>query len=432
MELIIAVYMVEQVFLVFALDKFMKVFFEERNTSFSIYVLTYLVYLAGTVSVFCLLNIPLVNLVCNITTIFLITLNFKSSLKRKITAVCIIYVFMFITDVFLACLTGFIFRSPVDEGECDAIFGYVALGLLFYLEAIFAQNFKNIRKNNPVSGLYWFSSAAIPLLSIFIAISVLKAGNTSHVAQVVFIAALFLINVLIFYLYDSLSAAYADRLKSQLYEKEKEYYYSQCELMRESMEDLRAFRHDIKNNLSVLDSYIIKNQCKEAGEYLHGLIGEVSAVADYSDTGNTAFDSIINYKLRKAAENNAEIKVDVSVPRELKTDAAIVVILGNILDNAVDAVMKTDAGRICLDIEYRKGRLFIYLENTFDGRINSKNGELLTTKSGSGHGYGLKNVCKAIEKYNGCMDIAYNGDVFSVDILLYVIAERFVTVQPSG
>ncbi len=191
------------------------------------------------------------------------------------------------------------------------------------------------------------------------------------------------------------------------------------------MEDLRAFRHDIKNNLSVLDSYIIKNQCKEAGEYLHGLIGEISAAADYSDTGNTAFDSIINYKLRKAAENNAEIKVDVSVPRELKTDAAIVVILGNILDNAVDAVMKTDAGRICLDIEYRKGRLFIYLENTFDGRINSKNGELLTTKSGSGHGYGLKNVCKAIEKYNGCMDIAYNGDVFSVDILLYVIAERF-------
>lgn len=71
----------------------MKVFFEERNTSFSIYVLTYLVYLAGTVSVFCLLNIPLVNLVCNIITIFLITLNFKSSLKRKITAVCIIYVY---------------------------------------------------------------------------------------------------------------------------------------------------------------------------------------------------------------------------------------------------------------------------------------------------------------------------------------------------
>lgn len=142
MELIIAVYMVEQVFLVFALDKFMKVFFEERNISFSIYVLTYLVYLVGTVSVFCLLNIPLVNLVCNIITIFLITLNFKSSLKRKITAVCIIYVFMFITDVFLACLFGLELQSPVDKVTYNPILGYVALGLLFYLEAIFAQNFK--------------------------------------------------------------------------------------------------------------------------------------------------------------------------------------------------------------------------------------------------------------------------------------------------
>lgn len=422
MDLIIAVYMVEQVFLVFALDKFMKVFFEKRNTSFSIYALTYVVYLAATISAFCLLNnIPLVNLICNIATIFLITLNFKSSLKRKITAVCIIYVFMFITDVFLACLYGLEVHSTAVMTKYDAVLGYVALGLLFYLEAIFAQNFKNIRNNNPVSGLYWFSSAAIPLLSIFIAILIVEAGNTSHVVRTVFIAALFLINVLIFYLYDSLAATYADRLKSRLNEKEKEYYYSQCELMCESMEDLRAFRHDIKNNLFVLDSYIREDQCKEAGEYLHGLIGEISVTADYSDTGNIAFDSIINYKLRKAAEYNAELEIHVSVPRNLDIDVvAVVAILGNLLDNAVDAVVKTGSGKIRLDVEYNKGRIFIYLENTYDGRINCKNGEILTTKSGSGHGYGLKNVRKALEKYNGCMDIEYNGELFSVDILMYV------------
>lgn len=420
MNLVFAVYMAEQAFIVFAMDKFMKVFFEKRRTPFYIYALSYAVYLTGTVSAFYFLKIPLVNLLCSTAGIFLVTLNHESPVKRKITAVCVIYAFLFITDIFVASLSGFVFSSPVAETDYDAVFGYVAIGLLFYLEAVLAQNFRNIRKESPVSGLYWFSTFAVPLLSVYIAVQLLEAENTGHAELIASIAAIFLLNVLTFYLYDSLSAAYTHRLDAEIYEKEREYYYSQCVLMRESAEDLRAFRHDIKNNLSVLDSYIRQNRTREAEEYLQRLIGGVSDGTDYSVTGNIAFDSIINYKLRKAEENNAEIQVNISVPQGMGIDAAdAVAILGNLLDNALDAVSGTGAGRIRLDVEYSKGRVLIYLENTFDGRIDCRNGEFVSVKSGSGHGYGLRNVRRALGKYKGSMDIKYTDTVFSVDILMY-------------
>lgn len=259
MDLVFAVYTVEQVFIVFALNKFMNVFFEKRKTSFFVYALTYFLYLTGTVLVFFTLKIPLANLFCNILTIFIITLNYESTLRRKISAVCFIYAFMFITDIFIASLSGGLLVSPVNETEYNAVFGYIVIGLLLYLESILAQNLKNIRKNSPVSALFWFSSFAIPLSSIYIAMPILENRNTSHTVLVSSIAVIFLINVLTFYLHDSLSASYADKLKAELYEKEREYYYSQCELMRESVEDLSSFKHDIKNNLSVLSSFIRQN-----------------------------------------------------------------------------------------------------------------------------------------------------------------------------
>lgn len=109
----------------------------------------------------------------------------------------------------------------------------------------------------------------------------------------------------------------------------------------------------------------------------------------------------------------------------MKIDVSdMVAIIGNLLDNAMEAVCKTETRRICMDVNYKKGRIFIYLENTYDGRINCKNGDILSTKSGGVHGYGLKNIRKTLEKYNGCMDIEYTDTVFSVDILMYIKPEQ--------
>lgn len=74
----------------------------------------------------------------------------------------------------------------------------------------------------------------------------------------------------------------------------------------------------------------------EAKEYILGLAGVVNSGKQFSETRNLAIDSIINYKLNKGRENNTEITLNISIPRDLKTEASdMVIILGNLLYNAI-------------------------------------------------------------------------------------------------
>ncbi len=421
MEVFRIIYVTASIFMVFTVDRFMKVFFEKRKTPFFVYLLSFMLYLIIVNVAFFSSYLPIINLLTNISMIFLITLNYESTMKRKISAVCFIYLFMFITDILISSLVGNFNISPLTQVKGDFTFGLIIMNFLLFFEAILAQNFKNIRKNNPVSNIFWISSFTIPASSIFIAVTILNSMNTSQIIKVISIVVIFLINILTFYLHDSLSAAYADKLNATIYEQEKEYYYNQCELMRESMEDLKSFRHDVKSHLSTVSDYIKYNQSGEAEKYLFTLIGEVGDYPIYSDTGNTAFDSIINYKLRNAKEKNINLQINIAVPPKLNIDVSdVVAIVGNLLDNSVNAALKTEEKKIFLNIYFSKGRIIINIENTFNGEVKYENGEIVSSSEAKEHGYGLKNIRRSIEKYKGYMEINHTDSLFFTNVLLYV------------
>ena len=408
------IYIIANIFMAFAIHKFMNVFFEKRKTPFYISLSCYIFYLIITSCAFLIISIPLVNLACTILTLTIITLNYESSIKRKISTVCFVYIFMFIADIIGTTSTGYIYNSIIVKTKYDNIIGFIIIAVILYVEALLAQNFKNIKRNNPVSSVFWISTFTIPISSVFISILVLNYSEINQTIQIIFIFSILLISILTFYLHDSLSAAYTDKLKSKLSEQEKEYYYNQCELMRKSIDEIKAYRHDNKNHLTAINDFIRNNQTDKAGEYLSKLINYVETDTVYSNTGNTAFDSIINYKLRNVKENNITLQIDVSVPHELNMDVAdIVTVTGNLLDNAINATLKASEKRITLKVNYNKGRILIYVENTF-------NGEVKTTNDDKEHGFGLRNVQKSVDKYNGLLEINNTDSVFAVNVLLYI------------
>ena len=90
------------------------------------------------------------------------------------------------------------------------------------------------------------------------------------------------------------------------------------------------------------------------------------------------------------------------------------------MDNAIYAVDNYDKKEITVVIKYINKALFIRIENTFNGKIN-KNKEIFKTikNDKKNHGYGLKNVKRIVELYNGQIDIEYIEDKFIVEIFLY-------------
>ena len=83
---------------------------------------------------------------------------------------------------------------------------------------------------------------------------------------------LFIINIVVFFLYESLSIAYARAAKATAAEQEKNYYQNQCQLMQNAVEDTRRFHHDISNHFSIVETFLEDHKTNEASQYLQELI----------------------------------------------------------------------------------------------------------------------------------------------------------------
>jgi len=423
MHIFVAVYLLSNFVYMLALENIMRGFFEKRRTSFVVMALSYLLYFALSSIVFLSLRIPIVTIIVFITTLFVITLNYESSTKRRIGAVfCAIAIFITV-DLLAVLFTGIQQADAFDTVELDNVFGIIILGSVFYLFALMFRRFRNIRKSTITLPLFLVSILGIPILSLVIIF--LTYIYLPPSASIMALAVMLGINVLAFYLHDILSIAYEDKLKSALYIQEKELYFSQIQLMQDSVKKVRSVRHDINLHLATIKELSIGNNTTT--DYINSLLGDISESEVYSSTGNIAFDSIINFKLKTAKEENIKLDLSLFIPPVINIEIAdIVTILGNLLDNALDAVAKVEDKMIKLDIEFSKSNLHIKIENSFDGIIKYTEGKdenekrITTLKVENEHGYGLENIRKSVEKYNGHMGISYEGKMFSVGILLYV------------
>lgn len=97
------------------------------------------------------------------------------------------------------------------------------------------------------------------------------------------------------------------------------------------------------------------------------------------------------------------------------------IILGNLLDNAADALAKVDKKILDIKIKYERGILYISIYNSYNGKIIvDKRGKLLTGKlEKENHGLGLESVERIVKKYNGISKISYEEHIFKIDIMLY-------------
>jgi sensor histidine kinase regulating citrate/malate metabolism len=245
--------------------------------------------------------------------------------------------------------------------------------------------------------------------------------------MITILAILFATNLFILLLYNSFAKLHEEKINVSLQAREKESYLTQSNLMQESMERVKSLRHDMKNHLAVLRDYSAKDRSEEAIKYVDALLEEFGDSDIYSDTGNIAFDSVINYKLRNAKKDNIALDLQISLPTTFNMDDVdIVTIFGNLLDNALEAVSKVDEKTLKIDIELSKGAIYAKIENSFNGEVKySKSGvdedrQILSSKSKDRQGYGIANTTKALAKYNGYMKFSHTDSLFSVGVFLYL------------
>jgi sensor histidine kinase regulating citrate/malate metabolism len=97
------------------------------------------------------------------------------------------------------------------------------------------------------------------------------------------------------------------------------------------------------------------------------------------------------------------------------------IIIGNLLENAIEAAGRSEEKRLSLYVSTQRGMLFINLSNSYNGTLRKNKGRFLSVKPDKrAHGLGLQNVKRMVREMNGEMLIEHDENDFSVKIMLYI------------
>ncbi len=415
------VYLITNLFTLAIVHRFMGAFFDEIIKPKWHIIISYALYFVFTSAMYLIWDIPVLAMIVNLILLFVITLNYRSSLRKKLFVVIFFYIFMFVTEVIVCAVTGYFNFPMFNSGNYNNSTGLVVMRLVAYLESIVFCNIKSLRKNDIVTIPQWIATLFIPISTLVMKVLVVDSENASQFQVISSTIIIFLINLLTFFLYNSLSKSYAKEKVTALISKEKEMYYNQCLLMQETNEHLQGFRHEINNQFISMKELINKHMYNELDAFVEKLTEKLEIEKIYSNTGNVVVDSIINYKLNLL--NNTDVVTEIAVPSSLEVDINdMVIILGNILDNAVKALNENEKdSKLYFKLVYSQGRLLIKETNTYKTRICYENGKIQSSKADkANHGLGLKNVEDAVKRHDGYMEINHNDNIFSIDIILFV------------
>lgn len=195
-------------------------------------------------------------------------------------------------------------------------------------------------------------------------------------------------------------------------------HYAEVENMYRKM---RGWRHDYHNHMQVLKAHMALKQYDQANDYLDKLECDLTTVDTVLKTGNVMVDAILNSKLSLIGEKNIYVDATALVPENIGISGVdLAVVIGNLLDNAMEACMEISQERerfIRIYIDIMKKQLYISVTNSTKGKASRVAGSFVTTKSGN-HGYGLLRIDSIVHKYHGYINRQAEDGIFATEITL--------------
>lgn len=187
---------------------------------------------------------------------------------------------------------------------------------------------------------------------------------------------------------------------------------------------MRRFKHDLVNHIGVLRELANQQKTGEVKEY----IDTIWKIQDKFDlkihTGDGLFDVILNYYLYLAEKENIDFTVTGKFTGETNLEIFdITTLMGNMLQNAVEAAVQTENPKIRVELMEHKKEFFIVVSNSVAKKMEAAKGFFITSKKDTkNHGFGLKNIAAAVGKYHGeyyMEQVVENGEaMFKISIAI--------------
>ena len=220
----------------------------------------------------------------------------------------------------------------------------------------------------------------------------------------------------LYYLFICLSDARRIEQENQLMKQQSEMQLQAYQGLSEQYNESLRIVHDMRKHIRSLDT-LIENGADRAADYQQALYDELNRFYPNFQNDNQMLAVIVNNEIDKAKRLGIEIRLNIEkISLDFLSPIDMTTIFSNLLDNAVEACAEVDDKVIKFSIVQQMNFITINIRNSYS-RINQQGDTLRSTKDGH-FGIGLENVRKALERYDGKLNIKTLDGIFAVTVII--------------
>ncbi|NLP35689.1 MAG: GHKL domain-containing protein [Clostridiales bacterium] len=358
-------------------------------------------------------------------------------MKRNITYVAVYCIISFIAMIIYVCLSRFfnVSFNVVSDGLIGRTLTYIIILIIVSIINYFIS--MNYKVSNLLSNTSFTDILLISLVSVLWVVGIAcstfsKEEIVSPKLERVMVVSMNLllwisIVVVTGYLWKSIISKFYKKenlMKEELIALREEYYKK----LIDNSNDIKKFKHDIRAHMICLKELASSEKYDEMKQYLDQMEHHVEALCNRYNVGNEITNIILNGFYEEVTNNH----IDFTCEGKFRGNVIIssydlCTLFYNIVKNAIEACIHVDEGKrkINLEIKSIKDNLLIVISNSISEPVDinmiERNG---TTKKDKGnHGYGILNIKRVVQKYNGVMNCKNSMDMFTVEILLHNVYE---------
>lgn len=400
-------------------------------------------------------NKNLLNLTIIIMAILLTVVNHIVVIKDDIMVYFAVYMFLYIIAISIfkgniitkTCLIAFIL---LVIGSCElaaaAIImiitkidisnsyeqGFYRLSIIIISQTIIFYIYLIIKYKIKIENIfiakkgYYILISAILIVNIIALIIVLWmygnlhfVDNINNIYMFIITVCIIVLSILEFILFNKIiknakQEADKDKLIFQ-YEIENKHYSQISEIL----EDMRIIKHNLKNSLIIIDAYNKSNQKDKLQKYIDELLDKTNVFVVPQIDEENIITSYLNYKTEQAKSNNIKVSIQNNLTQTIKIEKSdICQVVGNIMDNAIEANEKNSNKFIELNMYNKHNYLIITSKNPINEPLLKKDDIIPTTKNDiANHGFGIKSIKKITEKYEGTVEIETTEQLFTIKVI---------------
>ena len=231
------------------------------------------------------------------------------------------------------------------------------------------------------------------------------------------VSCIWLMCLIMYFVVQQMSKDNQTKLEYELMKEKEKYSKESMEIITRSNEELREFKHDLKNYLLPLQEAMETMPQSEMVKVWEKINQKIEDVQTLIQTGNSYVDSMINTKITLARSEKVDVKCTILSKMEGIDDLEFCSVFGNLMDNAIEAERKvTEKKEIITFVEEKMGYLRLEIQNKIEKSVLNENSSLNTTKKDtSSHGIGHKSIKRTMQKVGGALKYYETGDLFCAE-----------------